>query len=304
MEIIKIDSITDMHKYIEYDKPMHPLITKIDTWKIKGYKKVGSISFKLGFYVVTLKSGQDCTINYGRNKCDFQEGSLLCTSPGQLLTIDFDSSGIPIDGWMLCFDSELIRGTNLVQRMKDYTYFNYISNEALHLSDKEKLILTSTVNTIENEINTNLDVYSHNIILSNLEVLLNYCERFYGRQFITRKPINIEIVARFEQLLDSMFEQDVLEIEGIPTVSDIAKKLGYSSNYLSDLLRKETGSSAQEHIHNYIIEKAKNMLMGSDLSVSNIAYLLGYEYPEYFMKLFKKKVGVTPSEYRHQIDNR
>lgn len=297
-DIIKLESISDMHKFINYEKPLHPMITKIDTGKIKGYVKEGAMSFELGFYAITLKNGSDCIFKYGRNRCDFEEGSLLCTAPGQIINIDFNTAGIPIEGWMLCFHPDLIRGTNLANRMKDYTYFNYRANEALHLSDKEKNIITSTVNVIEDEISLNLDVYSNNIILSNLEVLLNYCERFYGRQFITRKPLNIDIVIKFEELIKYLFQEEILEVKGIPSISDIADELGYSNNYLSDLLRKETGSSAQDHIHNYIIEKAKDLLIGSDMSVSNIAYLLGYNYPEYFMKFFKRKAGVTPSEYR------
>lgn len=297
-EIIELKTISDMHRYVDYDKPLHPMLTKIDTGKIKGYKNEGHMSFKLGFYAITLKHGDDCILKYGRNQCDFEEGSLLCTAPGQVIDIDFDIAQVQAEGWMFCFHPDLIRGTNLANRMKDYTYFNYRANEALHLSDREKKIITSTVDTIEDEITMNLDVYSHNIILSNIEVLLNYCERFYGRQFITRKPVNSDIVIRFDELLRTMFGEEELKENGPPSISYIANALGYSKNYLSDILRKETGSSAQEHIHNAIIERAKDLLIGSDMSISNIAYLLGYSYPEYFMKFFKKKIGATPSEYR------
>lgn len=300
-EIIKLESISDMHKYIAYDCPLHPMISILDTSKLKGYKAEGHKTFELGFYTITLKNGEDCILKYGRNKCDFEEGSLLCTAPGQILSIDFNTAGTPLEGWMLCFHPDLIRGSDLAKQMKAYTYFNYSVNEALHLSEKERNTITMTIETLKGEIAMNLDGYSHNIILSHLAVLLNYCERFYARQFITRRPMNLDVVTKFDELLRDRFSDEKLEQHGIPNVSELASALGYSSNYLSDLLKKETGSAAQEHIHNYIINKAKDFLMGTEWSVSNIAYLLGYNTPEYFMKFFKKRVGITPSAYRKSI---
>jgi AraC-like DNA-binding protein len=182
--------------------------------------------------------------------------------------------------------------------MREYTFFSYDSHEALHLSDQERQTITTIVRTIEHEYSQNLDIYSQDVMISSLELLLNYGKRFYGRQFITRTHVNKDVVIRFEELLQTYFESDKPETQGLPTVKYCAEQMGYSSNYLSDLLKKETGKNTQEHIHFYLIEKAKNLLLGTEEPVYRIAYTLGFEYPQHFSKLFKSKTGLSPAQYR------
>jgi AraC-like DNA-binding protein len=182
--------------------------------------------------------------------------------------------------------------------MNDYTFFSYEANEALHVSDEEKITITSVVKTIENEFKKNLDVYSQDLIVTNIELLLNYCKRFYGRQFITRTNANKDVVVRFTEFIQSYFDSERPMHEGLPSVKYCARQMGYSTNYLSDLLKKETGKNTQEHIHFNLIEKAKTMLLGSQEPVSRIAYTLGFEYPQHFSKLFKNKTGMSPANYR------
>lgn len=202
-------------------------------------------------------------------------------------------------GWGLFFHPDLLRGTSLGMKMKDYTFFSYETSEALHLSDKEKEILYDCIQKIETELQENIDHHSQTLIVSNIELLLNYCQRYYGRQFITRKNSNRDIVAQVENVLKGYFFSDTLKMEGLPTVSDLADKVNLSPNYLSDLLKKETGMNTKDHIHHFLIEEAKNILLSSNKSVSEIAYELGFEYPQYFSKLFKQKTGNTPQEFRN-----
>ncbi|MDA3615698.1 helix-turn-helix domain-containing protein [Polluticaenibacter yanchengensis] len=201
-------------------------------------------------------------------------------------------------GWGLFFHPDLLRGTSLGSKMKDYTFFSYEIAEALHLSDKEKEILYDCIQKIENELKENIDNHSQTLIVSNIELLLNYCQRYYGRQFITRKSSNSNIIYQIEKLLTDYFKDEKLSEKGLPTVKYLSDKVHLSSGYLSDLLKKETGMNTQDHIHYYIIEEAKNILINTNNSVSEIAYSLGFEYPQYFSKLFKQKTGVTPVEYR------
>lgn len=202
-------------------------------------------------------------------------------------------------GWGLFFHPDLIRGTSLGNKMKEYTFFSYEVNEALHLSDKEKQTLLDCVNKLENELTENIDKHSQTLITSNIELLLNYCSRYYDRQFITRKKANTDLLVRFENSLSSYFNSHELQKKGLPSVKYFAEQLFLSPNYLSDLLKKETGKNAQDHIHYYLIEEAKNNLLNTNDSVNEIAYKLGFEYPQYFSKLFKSKTGMTAVEYRN-----
>ncbi|HAD14019.1 MAG TPA: hypothetical protein DCF33_16465 [Saprospirales bacterium] len=201
-------------------------------------------------------------------------------------------------GCALFFHPDLIKGTSLAGKMKDYHFFSYDVTEALHLSEKEKMILFDCVQKIEQELQENIDSHSQTLIVSNIELLLNYCTRYYGRQFITRKNVNTDIVAQVEQLLQDYLRSEALKQMGLPSVKYLAEKVHLSPNYLSDLLKKETGKNAQDHIHYQLIEEAKTVLLLSNASVSEIAYDLGFEYTQYFSKLFKQKTGLTPSEYR------
>jgi AraC-like DNA-binding protein len=239
-------------------------------------------------------------IKYGRKTIDFQDGNLICIAPNQTIEIDNEIEEREDKmGWGLFFHPDLIRSTTLNQKIKEYSFFQYEVSEALHLSDKEKNILLECVQKIQTELQENIDVHSQYIIVSTIELLLNYCSRFYGRQLITRSQSNKSIISQIENLLTQYFADNKINEQGLPTVKYLANKVHLSPSYLSDLLKKETGKNAQEHIHFYLIEEAKNLLLNSEKNINEIAFDLGFEYPQYFNKLFKKKTGKTPMEYRN-----
>jgi AraC-like DNA-binding protein len=299
-KILRIESISQLHEMTGYEKPKHPLISLMEPVKIKTYEPVLNIPISSGLYVISLKNGYECKITYGRQNYDFQEGSMMFMAPEQIITpISASTNQNDITSWILLFHPDLIRKSFLSKKISEYTFFSYDSHEALHLSDQERETVTNIVNGIKNEYSQNLDIHSNDLIISSLDLLLNYCKRFYGRQFITRANINKDIVVRFEDFLKSYFESDKLKTEGLPDVKLCAQAMCYSPNYLSDLLKKETGKNTQEHIHYYLIEKAKNLLLGTDEPVYSIADSLGFDYPQHFSKLFKSKTGMSPVEYRN-----
>ena len=298
---IRINSIGELHDMLGYDSPKHPLVTFIDLANIHTLQRYERIDLSLGFYCIALKKGKDCDIKYGRQAYDFAESSLVFSSPNQVATIDFDPTAEDLGGWMLCFHEDLIIGSTLGDSIHGYTYFDYSSSEALHLSEDENIKITSLVDTIQQEYSASLDVFSRKLIISSIEIMLHYCERFYARQFITRHHINSDVISRFDALLKSQFHDQDLCATGIPSVKLLASELAYTPNYLSDLLKKETGKTAQEHIYDQLISKAKHMLTLSDKQVSQIAYDLGYEYPEHFSKFFKGKLGLSPKAFRKQV---
>ncbi len=251
-------------------------------------------------FSISLKNGCECSIYYGRQKYDFQQGSVLFLAPGQSFHTEKETKKINppnFPGWTLVFHPELIRNTSLNKDIKKYSFFNYECNEALHLSENERILLTNITKSIQDEYCKNLDVFSNELIVAQIELLLKYCKRFYGRQFITRSNENHDILIRFENFLKTYLDKDDTDIEML-TVKICAKELGYSANYLSDLLKKETGKSAQEHIYFYVIEKAKNMLSSTDNPVNHIASSLGFDYSQHFSKFFKNNVGISPTHYR------
>lgn len=251
------------------------------------------------FYQISQKGVDDKgALKYGRESYDYQEGSLVYTAPEQLIEYDSVAGGSINSGWSLIFHPDLIRSFPLHKKMKDYPFFHYTSNEALHISEQEKIVLYSILDKIQWELNSNLDDFSEEVIVSNIELLLNYSKRFYNRQFITRKNHNKNYVTQFETLLIAYFENDLQKEQGVPNVQYFADKLNFSPNYLSELIRKGTEKSVLEHIHYHVIELAKNSLLNSDSSISEIAFDLGFEYSQYFSRLFKKKTGKTPMEYR------
>ena len=239
-------------------------------------------------------------IKYGRKNIDFQDGNLICIAPNQIIEIDNEVLEREDKmGWGLFFHPDLIRSTFLNEKIKDYSFFYYEVSEALHLSDKEKNILLESVKKIQTELQENIDVHSQSIIVSTIELLLNYCSRFYGRQMITRSQSNKTIISQIEIILSAYFSNMNVNDKGLPSVKYLADSVHLSPSYLSDLLKRETGKNAQEHIHFYLIEEAKNLLLNSEKNINEIAYGLGFEYPQYFNKLFKKKTGKTPMEYRN-----
>jgi AraC-like DNA-binding protein len=243
-------------------------------------------------------------LRYGRKEIDFQDGSLICVAPNQVIELDSDIE-IKDDmiGWGLFFHPDLIRGTVLQDNINKHGYFSYDVTEALHLSEKERTILFECVQSIDEELNENIDVHSQNIIVSNIDLLLNYCLRYYGRQMITRSHSNKSVINKVEFLLRDHFRSEASHTLGWPSVAYLAEKVHLSPSYLSDLLKSETGKTAQEHIHYHLIEAAKDILISSDKTISEIALQLGFAHPNYFNKLFKSKTGRTPVEFRNRIDN-
>ena len=296
-QLIYLKSIADLTRLLN-ENDFHPLVAVVDFSKTKDHIQEET-RITTDFYSVMFKNYCKNALTYGRKAIDFDEGSLICMAPNQVITIDteIEPRENPM-GWGLFFHPDLIRNTSLNVKMKDYSFFSYEMVEALHLSEKEKQLLYECIVKIQSELKENIDDYSQTIIVSTIELLLNYCSRFYGRQFITRKATNRDILAKVEALLKQHFSIKTLP-NGLPTVKHLADAVHLSPGYLGDLLKKETGLNAQEHIHQYVIEEAKNILLNSNQSVSEIAFQLGFEYPQYFSRLFKQKTGKTPLEFRN-----
>ncbi len=295
----RIKSITEIHRLMELPKPHHPLIGMIDVSRLKNDTGINAVIFDL--YVISLKRGCDKLL-YGQQKYDFDEGLMAFMSPGQILR--GEENGVPsnLEGWMLFIHPDFLWNTSLAKKIKKYEFFDYASNEALFLSGKEEMLINGIMENIENEYEANIDKFSHDIIISNLETLLNYAERFYQRQFITRKITNHQILDKLEKLLSDYFNGDDLITKGLPTVQYISDNLNVSSTYLRSLLKTLTGQNTQQHIHDKLIEKAKEKLSTTDLSVSEIAYELGFEHLQSFSKLFKTKTKVSPLEFRKSFN--
>lgn len=298
-EIIHLHSVADLYKLFNLGNSHHTLVAVLDFSKVseqvEEYSKITT-----DFYSIMFKNYCKNNIKYGRKAIDFQDGNLICIAPNQ--TIEIDNEIEPNEnmmGWGLFFHPDLIRATSLNDKLKSYSFFNYEVSEALHLSDKEKNILFECVQKIQTELQENIDVHSQHIIVSTIELLLNYCSRFYGRQMITRSQTNKSIMAQIETILNNYFVTTNAKEQGLPSVKFLAEQVNLSPSYLSDLLKKETGKNAQEHIHFYLIEQAKTYLIHTEKNINEIAYSLGFEYPQYFNKLFKQKTGKTPLEYRN-----
>lgn len=296
--IIQLKSISDINNFVRCTTK-HPLVAVVDFSKVDEHIAEGT-RISADFYSIMFKNYCTNLLRYGRQSYDFQEGSLICIAPKQVLTMDNEiEKKDNMMGWGLFFHPDLLRGTSLGDKMTEYTFFSYETSEALHLSDKEKQTLYDCVQKIETELQENIENHSQKLIVTNIELLLNYCLRYYGRQFITRTTINSNTVSKVEKLLKTYFQTGKVKETGLPTVKYLAEQVHLSASYLSDLLKKETGMHAQDHIHYYLIEEAKNILLNTDHSVSEVAYALGFEYPQYFSKLFKQKTGQTPIEYRN-----
>lgn len=297
-KIIHLKSISDLGEFARF-KPKHPMVAVVDFSRFDEQLD-DEVRISADFYVIMFKNYCANNMRYGRKSFDFQEGSLMCMAPKQVLSMDNEvQDRADKMGWGLFFHPDLFRGTTLGGNMGDYTFFHYEVSEALHLSDKEKNVLYDCVQKIESELYENIDNHSQTLIISNIELLLNYCSRYYGRQFITRKSANSSVLSRVEGFLRQHFRDGNMQEGGWPSVKDLAEHVHLSAGYLSDMLKKETGMNAQDHIHHYLIEEAKNILLGSDQSVSEVAFALGFGYPQYFSRLFKKKTGLSPAEYRN-----
>jgi AraC family transcriptional activator of pobA len=296
-DIKKVSTIKELHTFLGLPSPLNPLITLIDHSQIKVQHQNQKILFD--FYNATIKKQFKGILKYGKTNYDFDEGTMSFLSPGQIISVDRDEVGQSI-GWSLIFHPDLIRSYPLNRVIKNYNFFSYSVNEALHLSEEEEKTIESIVQNIQKEIGSRIDQFSQDVIVSNIELLLSYSNRFYSRQFITRKMATNDLLANFETALDQHFRENTAL--RLPTVEKIAGELNLSSAYLSDMLRNLTGRNTQQHIHEKLIEKAKEILTTTGLTVSEIAYQLGFEYPQSFSKLFKNKTGQTPLEFRHSFN--
>ena len=288
-----------MHEVFGLSKPRHPLVSIIRFKNAQIKPEYHHVRCSFGMYCITHKHETNGSMKYGRNSYDFQEGSMLFIRPGQVLSYDGHQSVGEDLGWALLFHPDLIRKSELGKTIENYSFFSYDITEALHLSDEEKQSLEELVTKIEKEYEQNIDRHSQRLIISNIELLLNYCTRYYDRQFYTRENLNKDVLSKFEQLLKTYFADESQLSMGIPSVSYCGKKLNMSPKYLSDLLKKETGKNAKTHIDDFLINKAKNRLLNSTESVSGIAFSLGFEYAQHFSTMFKAKAGMSPRAYRN-----
>ena len=302
-DILNIASISQFHELLGLDSPEHPLISFITDEETKNLAELDDALFDIRFssdlYTVMYKDKISGSMGYGRNSYDYQEGTLVFGSPGQVFTSPKKEDIAGKEGWTLLFHPDLLLRSDLADKMDTYTYFSYEVNEALHLSSKEEALIFQVIDQVKLEYSQNLDKHSQNLIISNLALFLNYCMRFYDRQFITRENFNSDFVIQFESELKSYFKSDQLREYGLPTAAYFGASLHMSPNYLTDLLKKETGKGIKEHIDGYVVQQAKTILLNSSRSVSEVAYALGFEYPQSFTRLFKKKTGVSPAEYRN-----
>ena len=293
-DIINISSIHDYNDFLGIET-LNPLVTFIDFREVKVLKHKRKY---YGFYGIYLKEKIHGKLTYGRSQYDYQEGTLVFVAPGQVAGIDDGGETLNPEGYALLFHPDLLRGTSLARKMKEYTFFSYEVNEALHMSERERQTIFNCFAEIQEELHHTIDKHSRGILTSNIEVLLNHCLRFYDRQFTTRAETNKDVLVRFERLLDEYLQSDLLRQEGLPTVRYFAEKICLSPNYFGDLIKKETGKTAQENIQDRIISLAKEWILGTNKTVSQIAYDLGFQYSQHFSRIFKKTVGCTPNEYR------
>ena len=295
----KIDSISDLHRMLGLPKPLHPLVSLVDNTRIAIDKDQLLTSFLFNFYKISYKKTLHGKIRYGQNYYDFDEGGLVFTSPNQVLAATDDTEYL---GYTLLVHPDFIRDYPLGKNIKNFGFFSYSVHEALHLSEKEKSIIINIFKNIEDELQSTIDDFSQDVIVAQIELILNYSNRFYKRQFITRKAVSNDLLAKFENLMSDYFNDSTALMKGLPTVQYLADQLNVSPRYLSDMLRSLTGQNAQQHIHNKLIEKAKEILSISNSSVAEIAYLLGFEHPQSFNKLFKRKTNLSPLEFRQSFN--
>lgn len=294
-----INSITELHRILGLPKPTNPLITLIDHSQEREQSDLGNQKMVLNFYNIPIKRSFQGQLKYGKGHYDFDEGTMSFLSPNQVLSVD-EKGERNKDGWSLLFHPDLIANYGFAKAIKNYGFFSYGVNEALHLSDKEEQVIENLIQNIQSEFNSTIDLYSQDVIVSNLELLLNYCNRFYNRQFITRKMASADLLAIFENKLSKYFNEST--DSKLPTVKSIADEMNVSPNYLSDMLRTVTGQNTQQHIHSKLIKKAKEYLITTSKSIGEIAFQLGFEHSQSFNRLFKNKTDLSPLEYRNSFN--
>ncbi|MCG6188495.1 helix-turn-helix domain-containing protein [Maribellus maritimus] len=300
-EILHVKNISQYYDISGLGKPRHPLVAIYSFSEIPKIDIQEPIRFTLGLYVVTIKRECNFKSQYGQTSYDYDEGVMGFTAPNQVFKADEDFY-FPEQGWCLIFHPDFLLNYELARKIRQYHFFDYAVSEALILSEDEERDIVDLFQKIKQEIDRPIDKFSQDVLIAQLDLLLTYSNRFYNRQFITRKPLNNHLLSRFENLLEAFFSEENRHLEGLPTVSYFASKLNISSKYFSDMLKQLTGLTAQQHIHEKLIEKAKEKLSATNLSVSEIAYELGFEHPQSFSKLFKTKTNVSPLEFRQSFN--
>lgn len=297
--IYKFDSLTEFHRVFGLDKPLHPLISFINIADMKYNVAELPALIVMDFYKIAYKPGLCGNAKYGQNYYDFGEGGLVFTSPNQV----FESpNGTSKSGCLLLIHSDFFMSYPLAKNISQYGFFSYAVNEALHLSDSERTTIMSVFKIINDELSSRIDDFSQDVIVSQVELLLNYCNRFYKRQFITRKSAHADVLQKLEIILDNYFRNEQSLKQGLPTVQFLSEQLNISASYLGDMMRSLTGQNAQQHIHHKLIEKAKEILSTSNLTVAEVAYKLGFEHPQSFSRLFKTKTKLSPLEFRNMFN--
>jgi len=296
--INKIESVAQFNRD-RGQKTLHPLASVLDQSVSTPIKEARYIS---GLYLILLKDVRCGELKYGRNHYDYEEGTLVFIAPGQVFGFEDTGKMIYPTGWALAFHPDLLRGTHLGRRINEYSFFSYDVNEALHISDEERKILLDCFNKIQYELVHAIDKHSRTLIVSNIELFLNYCIRFYDRQFVTREDIHKDLLVKFESLLNDYFQSDKPQALGLPSVAYFAEQVSLSPKYFGDLVKKETGKSAQEYIHLKLIDIAKEKVFDPGKTVSEVAYELGFKYPSHFTRLFKQHTGHSPNEYRNSLN--
>ncbi|AKD58266.1 helix-turn-helix domain-containing protein [Spirosoma radiotolerans] len=294
MEYIDIKSISELLSFFHYEKPVHPLIAVVDLSKVDRSHRKEGVFYRLDLYSIACKKIEG-SFKYGRTDYDFSEGSLMFTAPNQVLSPGLENK---VQGWAIYIHPNFLYATEKGVKLTEYSFFGYDTHESLHISEAEKDILENCLANITREISINLDAHSQNLIVTNLDLLLSYCSRFYDRQFLSRAKASNDVVEAFDRILSEYFSKTNLIEVGLPTVKYFASQLNLSANYLTDLLTKYTGKSTNEHIHLKLIDKAKSLLWSTDRPISSIAYDLGFEHPSHFTKLFRNKTGYSPREFR------
>ncbi len=293
-KIVNVETIDQYNKLLGIPT-LHPLVSIVDFSEARPMR---NFRMGFGFYALFLKEVKCGDLRYGRQYYDYQEGTIVCLAPRQIIGIEDNGEVFQPKGKALLFHPDLIRGTQLGREIDSYSFFSYDSREALHLSDSEREIVLDCLDKIDRELRHDIDKHTKNLIVRNIELLLDYCTRFYDRQFITRSDVNRDTLSRFEQLLDEYFRSGEASRHGLPTVKYFADKVCLSPNYFGDMIKKETGKSAIEQIQLKLMNLAKRHLCETDLSVTEIAYRLGFQYPQHFSRLFKRFTGITPTEFR------
>lgn len=301
-ESLKIlNSISQLHTLLKLGKPAHPLVSVINVADVDMSKVELAEPVVFNFYVINFKQKCEGKLRYGQHYYDFDEGVITFVAPKQRVNAEV-SENEKLEGYMLVIHPDFLHGHPLSKTIKEYGYFSYAVNEALHLSAKEEKSIIGLLKNLQDEIDSNIDNYTQGVAISHLELLLNYSNRFYNRQFITRKKVSNDLLEKFENLLNTCFKEEESVLNGLPSVQYFAEQLFVSSNYLNDMLKQLTGQTTQQHIQSHVIEKAKELLSTTKLSVGEIAYQLGFEYPQSFNKLFKNKTNVTPLQFRQSFN--